>query len=423
MHAPAHHDPDVVDGDAADAAAAVAVLAAMASRPGDASDDGSLRRAQNAAQKVDAVLRDYFAAVKGPEPIHLGAPLAAPLENSACLAETMNVKNDWLLVAALQADTGANVADDAPIGRAVAADMPEWPDDSMLSVSQLEVARHVRQQLPGTAANPTPFLVIGGPGTGKTFVAKYLADCCATLGVGARSAALAASAAGLLSKGCTLHTLVGLGGRKKAGTAGAESGSGIPKDFTKAVPIDKLRKLRNKFQNVRLLIIDELSMVPVDLLGHVNHRLQVSTPSRTAPTNSDSLQLVMDNTLPFGGLVVVMMGDFDQLPPVMGQNAAALLMALACSGDVVPVGSAAESALTAFKAARTFFLTEQQRCSDTEWLTVLNECRASGTLAPISGKLTPLTSANSADDALWRSATVATFGNRVRQVLLLYTNI
>jgi hypothetical protein len=276
--------------------------------------------------------------------------------------------------------------------------MPEWPDNSMLSPSQLEASNFIRQVLPGTDAPASPFLIHGGPGTGKTFVAKYLASCCEALGVGARSAALAASAASLLTKGATLHTLIGLGGRGKPG----EDGGGIPRDFTKPVSADKLRRLREKFRNVRLLVIDEISMVPVDLLGHVNHRLQ----------------LIMENQSLFGGLVVVMMGDFRQLPPVMGLNIAVQVTRMACAGEVVAADSAAASAVTAFQAARVFFLTEQMRCSDVDWMSMLHQCSETGTLAPISGKLKPLTSDDCDRDAAWRSATVATFGNRVRQVPL-----
>ena len=83
-------------------------------------------------------------------------------------------------------------------------------------------------------------------------------------------------------------------------------------------------------------------------------------PTRAAPT-SNSRQLAMENTSLFGGLALVMMSDFDQLPPVTGPSIAEQIMALALSGDVVPVGSAAESAVVAFKSARTFFLTEQKR--------------------------------------------------------------
>lgn len=422
MHAPASRDSEVIGDDDAAAAAAVADLAAMASRPGDASDDGSLRRAQNSAQQVDKVLQGYYSVTSVPGLV----PAAALSDASVSVAAQgfeANIRNEWLLV---QGDVDVVHAEVPLIVHAAAVPiLPEWPDDSMLSPSQLSVARHIRQFLPGQSPNLTPFLVIGGPGTGKTFVAKYLASCCESLGVGARSAALAASAAGLLSKGCTLHTLIGIGGRGKTGKDGARTGeAGIPKDFLKPVSVDKLRKLRLKFRNVRLLIIDEMSMVPVDLLGHVNKRLQVKTCphaplQRSHMMSSDSCQLIYENESLFGGLVVVMMGDFDQLPPVTGPSIAEQLMALALSGDVVPVGSAAESAVAAFQSARTFFLTEQKRCSDSEWLNVLDACRANGNLTPISGKIKPLTYADCERDPLWRSATVATFGNRVRQVHLI----
>jgi hypothetical protein len=153
---------------------------------------------------------------------------------------------------------------------------------------------------------------------------------------------------------------------------------------------------------VRLLVIDEISMVPVDLLGHLNHRLQV----------------IMENQSLFGGLVVVMMGDFRQLPPVGGVNIAVQVTRMACAGEVVAADSAAASAVTAFQAARVFFLTEQMRCRDADWMSMLHQCSETGTLAPISGKLKPLTSDDCDRDAAWRSATVATFGNRVRQVPL-----
>jgi hypothetical protein len=379
-----------------DANIAVDELAVLAARNGDTSakDAAALTKALNSAEQLNGVLRAYFTATSGVV-VHSGDPAGDVAATLSCA-----VDNDWML----EQDAVNVIAPEVRpvmLGRAPeSAAMPDWPDNSMMSPSQLEASNCIRQALLGTEAPASPFLIIGGPGTGKTFVGRYLASCCETLGVGARSAALAASAAGLLTKGATLHTLIGLGGRGKPGD---EAQGGIPKDFSKPLSADKLRKLRAKFRNVRLLIIDEISMVPVDLLGHVNHRLQV---------------IMEKPNILFGGLVVVMMGDFRQLPPVGSHNLAVFVTNMACAGDAVAAASAAASAVTAFQAARVFFLTEQMRCSDADWMLMLHQCSETGTLAPISGKLKPLTYDDCGRDAAWRSATVATFGNRVRQVLL-----
>lgn len=395
-HAPGNSE-NAEDDDAAVAAEAAAAIGELIRQAqGDestAKEAAKLRSAQNSECLIDAVLRSYCQATAGSESdirAHRLVPSTATAEHITSANHDWMVEDD-AIEAQLPGPPAVGVADEQP-GPHV------WPDDTHLSASQRTAVQGIRRFLPGTAAPPTPFQVLGGPGTGKTFVARYLAECCEQLGVKARSSALAAAAAGLLPGGCTLHTLIGLGGRGKK--AAGREGGGIPVDFSKPIASDKLRALRKKFSNVRLLIIDEISMVPVDLLGHVNHRLQVIT----------------GNAELFGGLVVVVTGDFDQLPPCTDPGLAARLMQTVLSGESVPAASAAASALSAFRACTTYFLTEQHRCADEAWKKILDDCRSSGNLAPIAGKLRQLSAGDCIADPRWRSATVATFGNRVRQV-------
>ena len=63
---------------------------------------------------------------------------------------------------------------------------------------------------------------------------------------------------------------------------------------------EQLAALRRAWKDVGLLIIDEISMVSRQLLGIVSRRLS----------------LILDNEADFGGLLVVMLGDFQQLPPL-----------------------------------------------------------------------------------------------------------
>jgi hypothetical protein len=396
---PGLHAPGAVDGAeggddnvAAEAAAAIGELIRQAQgAESPAKEAAKLRSAQKSECTIEAVLRSYCQATAGSD---MRAHARVPV--TATAVHITRVNHDWMVE-----DDAADAQLPPEVGAAEQQPGPHvWPDDTHLSASQRTAVEAIRQFLPGTAAPPTPFLVLGGPGTGKTFVARYLAECCGQLGVRARSAALAAAAAGLLPGGCTLHTLIGLGGRGKAAEGSEGGGSGIPVDFSKPISNDKLRALRKKFSNVRLLIIDEISMVPVNLLGHVNHRLQI----------------IKGNTELFGGLLVVLMGDFDQLPPCTDPGLAAMLMHAVLSGDPVPAVSAAASALSCFRACTTFFLTEQHRCADAAWKKILDDCRSSGSLAPIAGQLRQLSAGDCIADQRWRSATVATFGNRVRQV-------
>ncbi len=57
---------------------------------------------------------------------------------------------------------------------------------------------------------------------------------------------------------------------------------------------------RKEWKDIRVFVIDELSMVPEALLGWASMRLRD----------------IMNVPLPFGGLVTTLMGDFFQIPSI-----------------------------------------------------------------------------------------------------------
>ena len=129
----------------------------------------------------------------------------------------------------------------------------------------------------------------GGPGVGKSFFASQVIDrvglkmtCCG---------ALTGIAASALPNGRTLHDLLGLP------IKGSHTANLPP------LPMDKAARLAMRLQDVKLIIIDELSMIDNVLFSRVNQRLQQ----------------LRHNSLPFGGLGVILMGDFLQLPPIFGK--------------------------------------------------------------------------------------------------------
>ena len=128
----------------------------------------------------------------------------------------------------------------------------------------------------------------GAAGTGKSHVLRYLNKTLVRLhGKGTVYVTASTGVAGQSINGTTLHSFARIG-----------FGKGKPKDLVKQVTNNP--QLYTKWERARALIIDEVSMLDpgfFDTFDTVAHRLK--KPGR-----------------PFGGLQVVVCGDFFQLPPI-----------------------------------------------------------------------------------------------------------
>lgn len=134
-----------------------------------------------------------------------------------------------------------------------------------------------------------------------------------------------------------------LGGR----TIHSWSGIGIKKNLDEKT-IEKLVKnkyLRERIKETKILIIDEISMFDADRLDLV-----------------DSVcKRVRDSFLPFGGIQIIMSGDFFQLPPV--------------SRDQEP-RFAYESSIWQSSDIKVCYLIEQFRQNDLKFTNILNKIRS-----------------------------------------------
>jgi ATP-dependent DNA helicase PIF1 len=128
--------------------------------------------------------------------------------------------------------------------------------------------------------------ITGGAGVGKSYLTSLIVKNLRDTGMRVRVTASTGVAASLVN-GQTLHSLLGLGLADK------------PVDVLINMAM-KRRKVVNTWRNMDVLVIDEVSMLDPDFFTKVD--LVVSA--------------MRGNNDPFGGLQVVLVGDFFQLPPV-----------------------------------------------------------------------------------------------------------
>lgn len=172
----------------------------------------------------------------------------------------------------------------------------------------------------------------GEPGAGKTYTIdrykEWLQEQKMTYAITA-STGIAASHL----DGVTIHSWSGMGIRKGLNEQDLQRMKYIP-------------KIVERLKGTDVLIIDEVSMLDAVALNDINNILKT----------------VLDKPYPFGGIQVVLVGDFFQLPPV--------------SRDCNKVQFAFQSEAWRDAHFEVCYLTEQHRQSDPEFLEILTAMRA-----------------------------------------------
>ena len=175
-------------------------------------------------------------------------------------------------------------------------------------------------------AAPMHLLLLGTAGTGETTALKVLLDQWSAMGFGrvqvAAYTGVAASNIGLGAR--TLSDLFRLSKVNEASQT------------LKPITGDDLSAFLKEMHGLRVLIIDEVSMVSRVVLAQVNQRLQewrqqAGANSHAPDMSGDAAPITCDTPdgpswkKPFGGIAVVLAGDFGQLPPVGVSKAWSLL--------------------------------------------------------------------------------------------------
>ncbi len=131
----------------------------------------------------------------------------------------------------------------------------------------------------------------GSAGTGKSHVLKYIIqELQKKHGVNGVAITAPTGVAAINVGGQTLHSFAGIG-------------LGKGRQDTLVSKVLRSRPAVERWENARVLIIDEISMLDMDLFNTIDN---VARRVRYRPDE------------PFGGLQVVCVGDFFQLPPVVG---------------------------------------------------------------------------------------------------------
>ena len=153
---------------------------------------------------------------------------------------------------------------------------------NMLNDKQLEALHNIK-------IGKNIFLT-GSSGSGKSTCLKSIINWAQEndINIGVTAAT---GAAAFLINGRTIHSFLGIGLGKS------------PADTLASKTIAKNELVYTRINTLKILIIDEISMISAELFSKI----------------SEYLCIIKKNNKPFGGIQIVLSGDFCQLPPVNGE--------------------------------------------------------------------------------------------------------
>ena len=195
----------------------------------------------------------------------------------------------------------------------------------------------------------TNVFLTGEPGSGKTYVVNqyisYLHSHKIFPAVTA-STGIAATHIG----GTTIHSWSGIGIKERLSEY----------DVSNIISIDQIRK---RVEKTKILIIDEVSMLPPNVLQMVD----------------TICQKVKRNDAPFGGIQVVLVGDYFQLPPVTNTRRNEDEFSLFESDNLFnekPIRFSFDAPVFEQAEFVCCYITEQHRQSDEDLLSLLSKIRS-----------------------------------------------
>jgi len=141
---------------------------------------------------------------------------------------------------------------------------------------------------------PLRFLVHGGPGTGKSFLTKRIKKLSERFNVNVECMAMTGIAGGIMPGGSTCHHKLSLPVCDM-------------NENPKLLKPEKVNQLQHRIKSdsLAMVIIDEISFITPGMLSVIETRLTELLGSEDVESDKS-----------FGGVAVIIMGDFFQLPPV-----------------------------------------------------------------------------------------------------------